>query len=138
MCRRRLRAHLLRACAAAGVRFRAGELVRLEPNAAGEAAALALADGGIVRARCGELRWSRQARCPYPPLKYYTCNRAEGVLVLRCAGAKLLTAFPEGRMSVESAPVCLMCTDMKACRQASAQRSMMTRSVGSSLRDYLS
>ncbi len=48
----------------------------------------------------------------------------------------MLTAFPEGRMYVESAHVCLLCTGMKACRQASAQRSMMTRSVGSSLRDY--
>ena len=52
MCRRRLRAHLLRRCAAGGVRFRAGELVRLEPNEAGDTAALALADGSVVRTRC--------------------------------------------------------------------------------------
>ena len=51
VCRRRLRAHLLRRCAAGGVRFRAGELVRLEPNEAGDTAALALADGSIVRTR---------------------------------------------------------------------------------------
>ena len=51
VCRRRLRAHLLRRCAAGGVRFRAGELVRLEPNETGETAALALADGSIVRTR---------------------------------------------------------------------------------------
>jgi len=60
VCRRRLRAHLLRRCAAGGVRFRAGELVRLEPNQAGETAALALADGSIVRTRCAPLpcSWS--------------------------------------------------------------------------------
>lgn len=51
VCRRRLRAHLLRRCAAGGVRFRAGELVRLEPNEAGDTATLALADGSIVRTR---------------------------------------------------------------------------------------
>ena len=53
MCRRKLRSHLLDKCRQQGVRFLAGEVVKIANEPDAQASQISLTDGTVIQARCG-------------------------------------------------------------------------------------
>lgn len=52
VCRRKLRAELLRKCARAGVKFLAGEVVEVDAQLSSDSVRLTLDSGKVLRSRC--------------------------------------------------------------------------------------